>query len=69
MTIPPALLKRHPEFPAILDAVEQHRQGRPVTSTCVKCRNPLIVTEVPQAGALHVTCPCGHIKYRASKHV
>ncbi len=67
MSIPPGLLRRHPELVAILDAVEQHRRGAPVTAVCDKCHGSLVVTEVAAVGSLHVTCPCGHIKYRANR--
>ncbi len=65
--IPPNLLKRHPELVAIGQAVEQHRRGEPVTATCIVCEQPLVVTEVAAVGALVVTCPSGHVNYRASR--
>lgn len=67
MTIPESLLKRNPELAAIMDAVVQHRAGEPITARCDRCNNPMVVAEVAAVGALHVTCPCGHIKYRSQR--
>lgn len=65
--IPPGILKRHPELVAVGEAIEQNRRGEPITALCNKCGSTLEVTEVPATGALVVTCPQGHISFRASR--
>ena len=65
--IPPGLLKRHPELIAVGEAIEQHRRGEVITARCHKCGSTLEVTEVAAVGALVVTCPEGHISFRASR--
>jgi hypothetical protein len=65
--IPPGILKRHPELVAVGEAIEQNRRGESITARCNKCGSTLEVTEVPEVGALVVTCPQGHVSFRASR--
>jgi hypothetical protein len=65
--IPPGILKRHPELVAVGEAIEQNRRGEPITALCNKCGSTLEVTEVAEVGALVVTCPLGHISFRAGR--
>lgn len=67
--IPPGILQRHPELVAVGDALEQHRQGQPITSRCLTCGELLVVTEVEAVGTLVVTCPRGHVNFRARRAV
>jgi hypothetical protein len=62
--IPPSILKRHPELVQILEALEAHREDRPITSTCPTCRNQLKVTDVKELGVRTVTCGNGCTNYR-----
>jgi hypothetical protein len=62
--IPPALLARHPELPAIHAALAEHHLGVPITTPCPTCDATLVVTAVPTVGVIVVTCPGGHVHYR-----
>jgi hypothetical protein len=65
--IPPAILAKHPELVAVGEALEQIRQGKPVTARCVKCGKQLIAEEVDETGALVIRCPDGHTFFRARR--
>jgi hypothetical protein len=65
--IPPAILSKHPELASVSEALNQYRQGRPVTASCPKCRQPLSVVEVEETGELWVSCPNGCTSLRAQR--
>jgi hypothetical protein len=65
--IPAALLQKHPELASVGQALEQLRQGLPVTATCFKCGLRLLAEEVEATGALVIRCPDGHTSFRAKR--
>lgn len=65
--VPPGILARHPELVAVGEAIEQHRRGEAILARCNVCGRTLNVTEVAEVGALVVTCPDGHVSFRASR--
>lgn len=48
-------------------ALEQLRLGQPVSATCIKCGQTLVVKTVEAVGVLVICCPDGHTYFRA-KH-
>lgn len=65
--IPPALLAKHPELVAVGEALEQLRDGKPVTARCLKCDKPLSAENVEATGVLVIRCPDGHTFFRAPR--
>ncbi|HWO22543.1 MAG TPA: hypothetical protein VNO30_27480 [Kofleriaceae bacterium] len=67
--IPPALLSRHPELVSVGQALEQLRLGQPVTATCIKCGQQLLVEALETVGVLVIHCPADHTFFRAKRGV
>jgi hypothetical protein len=65
--IPPAVLQKHPELVAVGQALEQLRQGQPITATCIKCGQVLTVETIATVGVLVIRCPDGHTSFRAKR--
>ena len=65
--IPPALLSKHPELVSVGQALEQMRLGQPITATCIKCGQQLIVESVEAVGVLVIRCPSDHTFFRAKR--
>lgn len=62
--IPPALLAKHPELVAVEEALEQMRDGKPVTAVCVTCKRVLEATELSEIGTLVILCAGGCTSFR-----
>jgi bacterioferritin-associated ferredoxin len=65
--IPPDLLKKYPYLAQVEEALQQYRDGGPVIAQCGECGHTLTVTLIDETAELWVTCPNGHIHFRA-KH-
>jgi hypothetical protein len=65
--IPPALLSKHPELVSVGQALEQLRLGQPVTATCIKCGQRLIIESAEVVGVLVIRCPDDHTFFRAKR--
>lgn len=65
--LPPVLLERHPELVAVGEALEQFGSGASVTARCLECGVTLEVVEVAEVGVLVVSCPAGHVSFRARR--
>ena len=63
-TMPEAILAKHPELEPIFEALSAYHQGQSITACCPKCGQLLVVTDVPAASALWVTCELGCTSYR-----
>ncbi len=62
--IPEFVRRKHPEMPAVMQALRQHSSGEEVTATCVTCGGTLTVTGIPELGVLEVRCANGCTLYR-----
>ena len=62
-----SLLSMHPELVAVGQAREQMRLGQPITASCIKCGERLIVDSVEEVGVLVIRCPAGHTFFRAKR--
>jgi hypothetical protein len=51
---------------AILDAVQEFREGKPITQSCAFCSEKLVVVGYPpeKPTIFDVVCPCGKSKTR-----
>jgi hypothetical protein len=65
--IPPGLLQKHPELASVGQVLEQLRECRPITATCITCGLRLLAEEVEDTGALVIRCPDGHTYFRAKR--
>jgi hypothetical protein len=65
--IPDTMLRRHPELAPVGEALQQFRQGVTTTAQCITCSDVLEVVEVKETGALLVSCPRGHVSFRARR--
>lgn len=61
--LPKTLLAKHPELAQIDDAIRAHLAGKTIEDHCPLCDRLLVVTEVPETGALWVTCGSGCTAY------
>jgi DNA-directed RNA polymerase subunit RPC12/RpoP len=59
------MLDRHPELIAVHEALAQRRGGEAITARCSTCGAALAVQEIVATKTTVVSCPCGHISYRA----
>lgn len=65
--IPPGLLQKHPELASVGQALEQLREGQPITATCITCGLRLLAEDVERTGVLVIHCPDGHTLFRAKR--
>jgi hypothetical protein len=66
---PEPLLAKYPELAEVGAALDDFRAGRRITARCSVCGAGLTVTEVPATGELWVTCPNGHVRFRARREI
>jgi hypothetical protein len=58
------LKSKYPQLEQIHAAIKEFKRDGKVTTRCQKCRNVISVVEVPEAGVLETSCPCGLCRYR-----
>jgi hypothetical protein len=63
--IPKFVLEKHPEMVRVGEALELFRKGEPVTTICLICGQPLIVTHIEVTGVIDIRCKTGCTKFRA----
>ena len=63
-TIPDSILAKHLELEMVYEALSAYREYCTVSARRTECGHVLSVTEVPEVGALWVTCDMGCTSYR-----
>jgi hypothetical protein len=63
-TVPDVVLAKHPELVFVFEALMAYSEDRPISAHCAECGHVLTVTDIPEVGALWVTCKTGCTSYR-----
>ncbi|MCC6613347.1 MAG: hypothetical protein IT320_07695 [Anaerolineae bacterium] len=65
--IPEPLWRRHPELPAVFQALQEFESGADITARCYKCDALLSVQHFEPIRTIWVKCPNGCTVYREMK--
>jgi hypothetical protein len=62
--VPKIILEKYPHMAEVGLALEQYRDGVPITARCGKCGGLYTIEHVSATGATIVTCPGGCTQFR-----
>jgi hypothetical protein len=67
--IPESLFEKYPKSRPVVEALEAYFEGKPVTSRCLECDQPLVVDHIKVIHSTWVLCSNGCTFYHEQGHL